>query len=80
MSKTLKNIPPIRGIQREPRDTDASVVIGGATAQVGTFYSVKIDGVEHAIPRDVYSLLMDLMHDVERAYTLRSIKKEAGKK
>jgi len=32
----LKNIPPIRGIKREPRDTDASVVYGGATAVIIT--------------------------------------------
>ena len=33
---TLKNVPPIRGLKREPRDTDASVMIGGATAVVKT--------------------------------------------
>lgn len=27
---TLRNIPPIRGLKREPCDTDASVRIGGA--------------------------------------------------
>jgi hypothetical protein len=34
--RTLKNAPPIRGLKREPRDTDASVTIGGATAVVKT--------------------------------------------
>lgn len=34
--RTLKNAPPIRGLKREPRDTDASVIIGGATAVVIT--------------------------------------------
>lgn len=34
--RTLKDAPPIRGLKREPRDTDASVTIGGATAVVKT--------------------------------------------
>lgn len=37
---TLKNVPPIRGLRREPRDTDASVQIGGATPVVTTKKSV----------------------------------------
>lgn len=34
--RTLKDSPPIRGLKREPRDTDASVQIGGAEAVVKT--------------------------------------------
>ena len=39
--RTLKNAPPIRGLKREPRDTDASVMIGGATAVVKTVKAQK---------------------------------------
>jgi hypothetical protein len=40
---TLKNAPPIRGLKREPRDTDASVTIGGATPIIQTVQSQKTD-------------------------------------
>jgi hypothetical protein len=72
--------PPIRGNLREPRTTDASVVIGGATAVIGTLYYVSIDGKEHAIAKEVYELLVDLMDDTGRPYSLRSLTREAGKK
>lgn len=39
--RTLKDSPPIRGLKREPRDTDASVTIGGATPVVKTVKSRK---------------------------------------
>jgi hypothetical protein len=44
--RTLKNAPPIRGLKREPRDTDASVQIGGATAVVKTTKSAQKKSVK----------------------------------
>lgn len=72
---TLNNIPPIRGLRREPRDTDASVVIGGASAVVfsdSLQYFVMIHGQvkEHPISKEVYDLLSNLADNTSKRYQI----------